>query len=161
MFARSIGPSESPPIKVWTSSINKIVLWIFFNSSTNNDIVISSLPFIVIFPNNEVELILIILYPFNAFGTLSCWIKYANPSTIAVLPIPALPTNKADLSGVKTTTINFFISSSRAIAGLVTYVLEVKSSPYISNTGVSILFSTLFSVSKSIISISFSILSPI
>ena len=69
-----------------------------------------------------------------AFGTLSCCIRYANPSTMAVLPIPALPIRSADLSGVNKTRINFLISSSRAIAGFVMYFFAVKSSPYAFNT---------------------------
>ena len=54
---------------------------------------------------------------------------FYSPSTIAVLPIPGLPVNIADLSGVNKTNINFFNSSSLPIAGLVIYVFEVKLSP--------------------------------
>ena len=69
---------------------------------------------------SELEFILIILYPCNTDGTSFLWIRYASPSTIAVFPIPGLPINNPDLSGVSKTIINFFISLSRAIAGLVT-----------------------------------------
>ena len=51
---------------------------------------------------------------------------------MAVLPIPALPTKIADLSGVKRVRIVFSISSSLAIAGFVTYNFVVKFSPYFS-----------------------------
>ena len=45
---------------------------------------------------------------------------------IEVFPIPGFPTSTADFSGVKSTNISFFISSSLAIAGLVIYFVSVK-----------------------------------
>ena len=72
-----------------------------------------------------------IVYPFKASGTSFLCIRYAKPSTIAVLPIPGLPVNIALLSGVSSTSESCFISLSRPIAGFTTYSCSVKFTPYL------------------------------
>ena len=73
-----------------------------------------------------------IFHPFRASGACPMLIRYPRPSTIAVLPIPGLPTNKALLSGVINARIISFISCSLPIAGSVINSLELKFSPYVS-----------------------------
>ena len=98
--------------------MNNIVLEAFSSSFNNTVILSSSVPSSVTYlPNIDDVLTFIMSYDFIALGTVLFLILNAIPSTIAVLPIPALPTSIGDLSGVSKVRMVFSISLSLVLSG--------------------------------------------
>ena len=143
-LAASPWPSLPPaPIKVWASSINKII-------GVGEDCT-SSITDFKRFSNSPLTLAPACSKPkskvrsamfCNALGTSPCAMRCAKPSTTAVLPTPASPVRMGLFWRRRVRiSIHWRISSSRPSTGSILPVLAlaVKSMVYLSSVGVLLL----------------------
>ena len=92
ILAASVEPSAEPaPIIVWSSSINRITLLVFFTSSMIPLILSSKSPLYFAPAIIELRSRAIILLSFRISGTSPLAIFRARPSATAVLPTPGSP----------------------------------------------------------------------
>ena len=139
MLPASIAPSVLPaPTNMWISSINRIILPscsltsfnTAFNLSSNSPRYLAPATKLVRSNSNTV-------LSFKLSGTSPRTIRWANASTIAVLPTPGSPINTGlFFVFLDNILITFLISSSRPITGsiLPLRAASTKSRPYFSNT---------------------------
>ena len=93
-FAASIDPAEAPvPIKVCSSSMNKIMSSTCFNSSIIPLILSSNCPLYFVPATIDVKSNNTTLLSRSVLGASPCLIIRARPSMIVVLPTPGLPIN--------------------------------------------------------------------
>ena len=124
MFEASIAPSAPPaPTMVWISSINKIMSGLSSSSLIKVFIFSSNSPRYLVPDTNENIFKEIIFLSFKNEGHLSLTIKFAIPSTIAVLPTPAGPIKIG---------LFFFLLSNISITLSISFSLPITGSNFFS-----------------------------
>ena len=134
-FPASIAPSVLPaPTMVWSSSINRIILPSLFLTSFKTAFSLSSNSPLYFAPETKAPISSekIVLF-FRLVGTSPFTIRWARPSTIAVLPTPASPINTGlFLVFLESIIMVSRISPSRPITGSILFFFasSTRSVPY-------------------------------